>query len=133
VNKNIIRALAFAVLGLGATIGTASADPNVDFGFSISGGGFSIDVDSDLYGDGQVCFYKNSWFGGSQKCYDAGEARSHLNNSWNDRISSFEVHGGAVVTVCTGTNFSGNCQTYHNDRGTLPGSLDNRISSFEVY
>jgi hypothetical protein len=132
-NTKLIRALAFAALGLAATIGTASADPNVDFGFSISGGGFSIDVDSDLYGDGSVCFYKNSWFGGSQKCYDAGEARSHLNNSWNDRISSFEVFGGAVVTVCTGANYSGTCQTYDHDRHSLPNSLDNRISSFEVY
>ncbi len=132
-NAKLISTIAFAAFSLFASAGAASADPDVDFGFSINGGGVSIELGTGGFHDGSVCFYKNSWYAGGQRCYDAGESRSHLNGNWNDKISSLELSGGASVTVCTGANFTGNCHTYHNDKGNLPNAFNNKISSFQVF
>lgn len=82
--------------------------------------------------DPQVCFYKSKNFNGSSFCVEPGDSDDLLSASWNDSISSIEVFGDAEVVVCRNADFEGACANITSSKKSLPASLDNRISSYEV-
>jgi hypothetical protein len=82
--------------------------------------------------DPQVCFYKLKNFKGSSLCVEPGDSDDSLSGSWDDNISSIEVMGGAEVLVCRDEDLEGACANITSSKKSLPASLDNRISSYEV-
>lgn len=82
--------------------------------------------------DPQVCFYKSKNFNGSSLCVEPGDSDDSLPGNWDDNISSIEVFGGAEVLVCRDEDLEGACANITSSKKSLPSSLDNRISSYEV-
>lgn len=83
---------------------------------------------------GDACFYANNGYGGDDICESLGTTRSALGGTWNDRISSLEVlTGGTKVLVCQHAGFTGVCAQYTGDVNSLPGGLNNEVSSYAVY
>lgn len=101
--------------------------PNVQIGI---GNGGPVVVEDDE--DPQVCFYKAKNFNGSSLCVEPGDSDDALGGSWDDNISSIEVLGGAEVLVCRDEDLEGACATITSSKKSLPPSLDDRISSYEV-
>jgi hypothetical protein len=116
-------------------------DPGVPFSFGFSFGGgdgpsisFGVgDAPPPPASSARVCFFRNPNYGGANFCAYPGDSDDSLGGSFNDRISSIRVYGGAEVTVCRNNNLSGVCADYSSNKPTLPASLNDRISSFEVY
>lgn len=79
-----------------------------------------------------ACFYSERNFGGSSFCVDEGDSYSRLRN-WDNRIRSVEVFGGARVDLCSDANYRGDCVTLRRDTSRLPGPLDRKASSIDVY
>lgn len=114
---------------------------NIPFSFSFGIGGgngpsISIGVGNqpviEPEEDPQVCFYKSSNFNGSSLCVEPGDGDDSLSGSWDDNISSIEVFGGAEVLVCTEEDLEGICGNITSSKKSLPGALNNEISSYEV-
>jgi len=83
----------------------------------------------------QVCVYTDSYFQGSEQCFQPGEESSNLGHN----ISSIRVSGRARVTVFEGKNFTGNAKDFASDttdlvRVSMSGSKtwNDRISSLRV-
>ena len=102
--------------------------PSIQFG--IGNGGPVIVEEEDE--DPQVCFYKSKNFSGSSLCVEPGDSDDSLSGSWDDNISSIEVFGGAEVLVCRDEDLEGTCANITSSKKSLPSSLDNKISSYEV-
>ena len=82
--------------------------------------------------DAGACFYSERNFGGSSFCLDQGEQLNSF-RTWDNRIRSVEVFGGASVDLCTDRNLYGYCATLRSDTARLPGQLDRQASSVELY
>lgn len=80
-----------------------------------------------------VCFFDKNNYTGKSFCVPAGTVADSLPGSWDDRISSIQVLNGASVDVCTEEDAYGYCATYTKSRPTLPGQINNDISSYETY
>lgn len=106
-------------------------DGKPSFQIGIGNGGPSIVVGDDEE-DPQVCFYKSKNFNGSSLCVEPGDSDDSLSGSWDDNISSIEVFGDAEVLVCRDEDLEGACADITSSKKSLPNSLDNRISSYEV-
>jgi hypothetical protein len=85
-----------------------------------------------VYEDAGACFYSERNFGGSSFCLDEGESLNSF-RTWDNRIRSVEIFGGARVDLCTDRNMFGNCVTLRSDTSRLPSGIDRRASSVEVY
>lgn len=115
---------------------SGSNKPDVSIGFSVPGfsfqfgnGGFDVRPDRPNY-NGQVCFYDRPNFRGARFCAEPGDRIARL-GSWNDRISSINVSGGAEALVCENVNFGGRCIVVSRDVRDLRAA-DDRISSIRV-
>lgn len=86
-----------------------------------------------VYEDAQACFYSNTNFRGDSFCVDQGDNFDDLPRSWDDRIRSVEVFGGARVDLCTDEGLSGACASVRTSQSRLPRQLDRDASSLEVY
>jgi hypothetical protein len=82
--------------------------------------------------DAGACFYSERNFRGSSFCLDEGESFTRLRN-WDNAIRSVEVFGGARVDLCSDSNYRGDCVTLRRDTSRLPGQLDRKASSVDVY
>ncbi|MDP4033510.1 MAG: SH3 domain-containing protein [Pseudorhodobacter sp.] len=80
----------------------------------------------------QACFYQNPGFGGEEFCYGTGTLNS-LNTTFNNRISSVRLSGGAKARLCDNTNLGGPCFNITSDAPNLGGAIDNKASSLAVY
>lgn len=125
--------------GGGITIGGGSGNSDVDvsigfsvpgFNFQIGNGGFDFRPGRPIGRDAEVCFYERANFRGASFCAEPGDRLARL-GSWNDRISSIEVSGGAQALVCENNNFNGRCVVVSRDVRDLRGA-DDRISSIRV-
>jgi hypothetical protein len=79
-----------------------------------------------------ACFYAERNFGGASFCLDQGEELARF-RTWDNRIRSVEIFGGAKVDLCSDRNLYGACVTLRRDTGRLPAEMDRRASSVEVY
>lgn len=105
--------------------------PGFSFDFNLGGnGGFNNDDDFD---EARVCFFDRANFAGKYFCAYEGDAVDALPDSWNDRISSIAIDGGLTVLVCRNDDFEGTCREIDSDIKKLPTSINDRISSLEVY
>ena len=82
--------------------------------------------------DAGACFYSERNFRGSSFCLDQGETLNAF-RTWDSRIRSVEVFGGASVDLCTLRNLYGACVTLRRDTDRLPPSIDAQARSTEVY
>lgn len=85
-----------------------------------------------IYEEAGACFYSERNFGGSSFCLEEGEALNSF-RTWDNRIRSVEIFGGARVDLCSDRNMFGDCATLRSDTSRLPRPLDRRASSVEVY
>lgn len=108
------------------------ADGKPSFQIGVGNGGPVIIDDEDEDEDPEVCFYKSKNFQGSALCTEPGDSDDALGGSWDNSISSIEVFGDAEVLVCRDEDFEGACANITSSKKSLPASLDNRISSYEV-
>jgi hypothetical protein len=81
----------------------------------------------------EVCFYERTNFRGRSFCVGEGEADNRLSQRWNDSISSITIDRGLTVEVCSDNRMRGTCADIDRDVSRLPRSLDDRISSYQVY
>jgi hypothetical protein len=79
-----------------------------------------------------ACFYAEHNFGGASFCLEQGEELARF-RTWDDRIRSVEIFGGAKVDLCSDRNLYGACVTLRRDTARLPSNIDRRASSVEVY
>jgi hypothetical protein len=79
-----------------------------------------------------ACFYAERNFGGASFCLDKGEELTRF-RTWDNRIRSVEVFGGAKVDLCSDRDLYGACVTLRRDTRRLPSEIDRRASSVEVY
>ena len=115
---------------------------NVPFSFGLSIGGdgkpsISIGIGNTneppvIIEEDKVCFYKGLNYTGSSFCVEPGDADYGLTGSWDDNISSIKVYGEAEVTVCSDEDLDGICANISSSKKSLPGALDDEISSYEV-
>lgn len=123
------------------------SNPDCSFGFTIGSGGPSLSINC---GDGplppppappappeppagaEACFYTGADFSGSQFCMGPG-IRNSLNGTFNDKITSVELFGGAKARLCTNTNLTGTCKTITSDTDQLANSINNKASSLTVF
>ena len=115
----------------------SDADVDVSIGFSVPGfsfqignGGFNFVPGRPIGRDAEVCFYDRPNYRGASFCAEPGDRLARL-GSWNNRISSIEVSGGAQALVCENNNFNGRCVVVSRDVRDLRGA-DDRISSIRV-
>lgn len=80
----------------------------------------------------EACFYAERNFGGASFCLEQGEELARF-RTWDDRIRSVEIFGGAKVDLCSDRNLFGACATLRRDTPRLPPEMDRRASSVEVY
>lgn len=90
-------------------------------------------VPPPTYEDAGACFYSQRNFRGDSFCADAGEEYLRLPRGWTETIRSVEVFGGAKADLCTDGNLYGRCVTLRSDATRLPGGMDRRVRSLEVY
>lgn len=78
---------------------------------------------------GRVILFEQSNFGGRRHVLGNGFAPNFANLGFNDRASSLRVERGYWM-FCSDAGFEGTCRTFGpGDYPTLPGGLNNRISS----
>ncbi|HET8725989.1 MAG TPA: peptidase inhibitor family I36 protein [Alphaproteobacteria bacterium] len=82
-------------------------------------------------GRGQVCFYQNKHYNGRSLCVSPGHGYAQL-HTWNDKISSIRVSGGAEAQVCEDYNYGGHCVTVDRNIADLGNRGNNQISSLRV-
>ena len=96
----------------------------------LSDDGFEDDQEDEV---AQVCFYDKANFGGASFCVEGEETGNRLTGYWNDRISSIEIIGDLTVDLCTEKNLYGACGTFSSSRSSIPGALNNKASSYDIY
>lgn len=128
--------------------GGGSSNPDCSFGFSVGPGGPSLSVncgdappppppppppapepDEDEPG---ACFYTGNAFSGQQFCMGLG-TRNALNPTFNNKISSVELFGGAKVRLCDNPGLGGTCKVIGTDTAPLLPAINDKASSLKVY
>lgn len=124
-------------------------NPDCSFGFNMGPSGPSLAVNC---GDGPVfpppgpgpapepdpedepraCFYTGNNFDGEELCVGIG-IRNALNATFNNKISSVELFGGAKTRLCEDPNLTGYCRTVNTDTAPLVPQINNKASSLTVY
>lgn len=112
-------------VNLGVTIGP-DGKPSVSFGINTP-------QPKPVPKPPTVCFFDKTNYAGKSFCVPAGTVADSLPGNWDDRISSIQVLNGATVDVCSEEDAYGYCATYTKSRPTLPGQINNDISSYETY
>lgn len=119
------------------TVPTRPAPSEPDIGFCVDAPNFSFGINCDpgrsrpARPRSEVCFYEDYGYSGRSFCARPGESDRRL-RSWNDRISSIEVIGGASAVVCEDWGFRGRCARVNRSIRALRGPNNDAISSFRV-
>lgn len=79
----------------------------------------------------EVCFYEHKGFEGRSFCVPAGETVKRL-GYWDDRISSFIIHGNAKVRICSNIYLEGDCTTFRRSKRFVGWSWNDEISSVRI-
>lgn len=125
--------------------GTGS-NPDCSFGFTMTPSGPTMSINcGDEAGPGPgpapepepeedpgACFYVGNNFGGDDLCVALG-TRNALNATFNNKISSVQLFGGAKAKLCEDPNLGGYCRTITGDTDELHTSINNKASSLAVY
>lgn len=121
-------------------------NPDCSFGFVMGSGGPSLSINC---GDAPMpppppvepdepddepgaCLYVGNNFNGDDLCVGVG-IRNALNGTFNNKISSIELNGGAKAMLCDGPNLTGTCKNITVDTSPLQPSINNKTSSFSIY
>ncbi|MEO6396659.1 MAG: peptidase inhibitor family I36 protein, partial [Devosia sp.] len=80
----------------------------------------------------EVCFYQGDGLSGANFCVEPGDSDDDIPGNFDNNIESILIEGGAVVTVCTSTDFGGICREYDETMEDLPSSVNNKITSYAV-
>lgn len=117
-------------------------NPDCSFGFVVGPGGPSLSINC---GDApmppaapsppaaaEACLYTGNNFNGDDLCVGVG-IRNALNGTFNNKISSIELNGGAKAMLCDGPNLTGVCKNITTDTAPLQPSINNKTSSFSIY
>jgi uncharacterized protein YraI len=80
----------------------------------------------------RVCFYEHANYQGNSFCVREGQANARLGQTWNDKISSIRVQGGAQVRVCEHWDFQGTCRVYRGNVAFVGPGNNDIISSYRV-
>ena len=117
-------------------------NPDCSFGFVVGPGGPSLSINC---GDApmppappsppaaaEACLYTGNNFNGDDLCVGVG-IRNALNGTFNNKISSIELNGGAKAMLCDGQNLTGVCKNITTDTAPLQPSINNKTSSFSIY
>lgn len=123
-----------------AASGGSSGDPDCSLSLTIGTGSPSLTITcgstpvtpTPPVVASRVCFYNNQNFGGTHFC-TGPRTMNALNATFNDRISSVQVHGGAKVKLCVNNNLGGFCRQIGTNRAALSAALNNRASSLVVF
>lgn len=119
----------------------AGDNPDCSFGFVVGPGGPTLSIncgdappppEPEPEEEPQACFYTGNNFNGDQFCMGLG-TRNALNATFNDRISSVELTGGAKARLCVNSNLNGYCRNVNNDTAPLVPQINNKASSLIVY
>lgn len=118
------------------------SNPDCSFGFVVGPAGPSMSINC---GDGpmppapptppaaaEACLYTGNNFNGDDLCVGVG-IRNALNATFNNKISSIELSGGAKAMLCDGPNLTGVCKNITTDTAPLQPSINNKTSSFSIY
>ena len=121
------------------------SNPDCSFGFVMGPGGPSMTVNcgdaplppppappSPPEDEPGACLYVGNNFDGSDLCVGIG-IRNSLNATFNNKISSIELTGGAKAMLCDGPNLTGTCKNITADTAPLQPSINNKTSSFSIY
>jgi uncharacterized protein YgiM (DUF1202 family) len=103
--------------------------PFIDFGNIFGPGPGPGPEPSD---DPEVCFYQQANFKGANFCVEDGDSDNDIPGSFDNNIESILISGGLGVEVCSGTNFGGECFYYTKSQKSLPSSVRNKITSYNV-
>lgn len=114
--------------------------PDCSFGFTIGPSGPSLSIncgdapepEPEPVEDAEACFYVGANFSGQQLCMAPG-TRNSLNATFNNRISSVRLFGGARARLCVNTNLGGYCRNVNANTANLVAQIDNKASSLQVY
>lgn len=79
----------------------------------------------------EVCFYEHKEFEGQSFCVPAGETVKRLRR-WDERISSFIIHGNAKVRICSEIYLEGECTTFRRSKRFVGWSWNDEISSVRI-
>lgn len=127
--------------------GGGGSNPDCSFGFVIGPSGPSLSINcgdapmpppppppppEDDEDEPGACLYTGNTFNGSKLCVGIG-IRNALNPTFNDKISSIELFGGAKARLCDGPNLTGTCRTITVDTAPLQPAINNKTSSFSIY
>lgn len=118
-------------------------NPDCSFGFVVGPGGPSMSIscgDAPMPPEppgpppatAEACLYTGSNFNGDDLCVGIG-IRNALNPTFNNKISSIELSGGAKAMLCDGPNLTGVCKNITTDIAPLQPSINNKTSSFSIY
>ncbi len=122
----------------------AGDNPDCSFGFNVGPSGPSLSINC---GDGptpppppppepeeepSACFYTANGFAGDDLCVELG-TRNTLTATFNNKISSVQLFGGAKAKLCEDSNLGGYCRTVNADTELLHNSINNKASSLTVY
>ncbi len=90
----------------------------------------SEDEEADEEKD-EVCFYEHKEFEGQSFCVPAGETIKRLRR-WDERISSFIIHGNAKVRICSEIYLEGECTTFRRSKRFVGWNWNDEISSVRI-
>ena len=122
-------------------------NPECSFGFNVGPGGPSLSVNcgdeplpppppppvpDDEDEEAGACFYTGNGLSGDELCVGLG-TRNTLNATFNNKISSVQLLGGAKARLCENTNLGEYCRNVNNDTDQLHTSINNKASSLTVY
>lgn len=124
----------------------AGANPDCSFGFVVGPSGPQLSIncgdapmppvpppppepDED---EPEACFYTGNNFNGDEFCTGVG-IRNALNATFNNKISSVQLSGGAKARLCDGPNLTGTCRNVNVDTAPLVPAINNKASSLTVY
>lgn len=122
----------------------SGANPDCSFGFTVGPSGPTMSINCgdappppapppvSADDDPGACFYVGNNFSGEDLCVGLGTINS-LNPTFNNKISSVELFGGARARLCENTNLGGYCRNVNSDTGQLVAQINNKASSLVVY
>lgn len=80
----------------------------------------------------EVCFYQQSNLKGANFCVEEGDEDNNIPGNFDNNIESILITGGLGVEVCSGAGHSGECFYYTKTQKSLPSSVRNKITSYQV-
>lgn len=80
----------------------------------------------------EVCFYQQANFKGANFCVEDGDSDANIPGNFDNNIESILITGGLGVEVCSGFNYGGECYYYSKSQKSLPSSIRNKITSYQV-